>query len=271
MPRHPDYRALDAAQIERFIEDGFVRVDDAFPRELAEQARAIMWRDLPCDPNDPATWTKPVIRLAGYGGGPFEKAVNTPVLLNAFDQLVGQGRWHPRDGLGSFPIRFPHPDDPGDVGWHVDLSFPGEGCDPDERSDFSAWRVNVTSRGRALLMLFLFSDVGPEDAPTRIRVGSHLDMARYLAPAGEAGRSHMDLEQMGAQRPQSLATGKAGTVYLCHPFLVHAAQKHRGSTPRFLAQPPLMPKEPFRLQRDDGDYSPVEIAIRRALTETERT
>jgi hypothetical protein len=36
-------------------------------------------------------------------------------------------------------------------------------------------------------MLFLFADVDREDAPTRIRVGSHLDMARYLAPAGEAG------------------------------------------------------------------------------------
>ncbi len=29
-------------------------------------------------------------------------------------------------------------------------------------------------------MLFLFSDVTETDAPTRIRVGSHLDMARIL-------------------------------------------------------------------------------------------
>ena len=54
-------------------------------------------------------------------------------------------------------------------------------------------------------------------------------------------------------------------MYLCHPFLVHAAQKHRGTRPRFMAQPPLDPAEPFRLHRDDGDYSPVEIAIRQAL------
>ena len=32
-------------------------------------------------------------------------------LERVFDQLVGPGRWHPRDGLGTFPIRFPHPDD----------------------------------------------------------------------------------------------------------------------------------------------------------------
>jgi hypothetical protein len=206
-----------------------------------------------------------VIRLPGYGQEPFRKAVNTPILHAAFDQIVGKGRWLPRDGLGIFPVRFPHHDDPGDAGWHVDVSFPGEDCDPNEQRDFSAWRVNVTSRGRALLMLF--SDVGEEDAPTRIRVGSHFDMARFLAPAGEAGLSRLVLDQMDAERPQALATGEAGTVYLCHPFLVHAAQIHRGSVPRFLAQPPLARAEPFRLHRKDGDYSPVEIAIRQALRE----
>src|ERR671924_383472 len=135
MTDHERARSLSDAQIAQFIEHGFVRIDDAFPCELAEEARAILWRDLPC-------------------------------------------REH----------------DPGDAGWHVDLSFPGEDCDPDEQQDFSAWRVNVISRGRALLMLFLFSDVGTQDAPTRIRVGSHMDMARFLEPAGEAGMSHMMLD-----------------------------------------------------------------------------
>jgi hypothetical protein len=262
---HASSRALSDAQIQDFIRDGFVRIDNAFPRELAEEARAIMWRDLPGDPADPATWTQPVVRLPGYGQAPFRAAANSPVLRTAFDQLVGEGRWIPRLGLGTFPVRFPHPDDPGDAGWHVDLSFAGDDCDSREQRDFSSWRVNITSRGRALLMLFLFSDVGTDDAPTRIRVGSHADMARLLAPAGDAGLAHMDLDRIGADRPQALATGEAGTVYLCHPFLVHAAQKHRGVTPRFMAQPPLDPAEPFRLHREDGSYSPVEIAIRRAL------
>jgi hypothetical protein len=264
---HQLARALSGAQIEQFIRDGFVRVDHAFPRELADQARAIMWRDLACDPDDPKTWTRPVIRLPGYGQEPFRKAVNRPRLHAAFDQIVGVGRWLPRDGLGTFPVRFPHPDDPGDAGWHVDVSFAGPLSDPNERHDFSSWRVNVTSRGRALLMLFLFSDVGEDDAPTRIKVGSHRDIARALAPAGEAGLSHGELGQVSAalERPLALATGDAGTVYLCHPFLVHAAQMHRGAVARFLAQPPLHPAEPLRLHREDGAYSPVEIAIRRAL------
>jgi hypothetical protein len=256
-------RALSDAQVEQFIRDGFVRIDEAFPRELAEEARTFMWRDLSCDLQDRATWTRPVIRLPGYGEEPFRKAANTPLLHAAFDQLVGRGRWFPRNGLGTFPVRFPHPDDPGDTGWHIDVSF---GL---ENPDFMKWRANICSKGRARLMLFLFSDVGKLDAPTRIRVGSHYDVARRLAPFGEAGLSLGDLAATGfresAHLPEVLATGDAGTVYLCHPFLVHAAQRHRGSTPRFVAQPPLSPTEPYQLHREDGAYSPVEIAIRRAL------
>jgi hypothetical protein len=259
--------ARESVRAQQFIRDGFVRIDGAFPRELADEGRAMLWRDIGCNPHDRKTWTQPVIRLGYYGQEPFRKAANTPTLHAAFDQLVGKGRWRLRSDLGSFPVRFPSPHDPGDAGWHVDVSFPGESDDPNEKSNFSSWRVNVTSRGRALLMLFLFSDVGELDAPTRIRVGSHRDIARFLAPAGEAGMSHLVLDRMAADRPEALAVGEAGTVYLCHPFLVHAAQRHYGSTPRFMAQPPLHPAEPFRLDRKDGAYSPVEIAIRRALQE----
>ena len=112
---HEPARALNDAQIKQFIQDGFVRVDHAFSGELAEQGRAILWRDLPCDPHDPSTWTRPVIRLGYYGDDPFKRAVNSPVLHTAFDQLVGKARWQPRRDLGTFPVRFPSPDDPGDA------------------------------------------------------------------------------------------------------------------------------------------------------------
>lgn len=132
------------------------------------------------------------------------------------------------------------------------------------------WRADVQSKGRALLMLFLFSDVGAMDAPARIRIGSHIDIARQLAPAGEAGLTIRELASDGfagsAHRQEELATGPAGTVYLCHPFVVHSAQKHYGTNPRFMAQPPLLPREPISLERPDNSYSPVEEAILRALS-----
>ena len=83
--------ALSAAEITSFIRDGFVRLDHAFSKQTAEEARAILWRATGCDPDDPSTWTR--IRLDQFGQAPFREAANTPVLH--FDQLVGQGRWLP--------------------------------------------------------------------------------------------------------------------------------------------------------------------------------
>jgi hypothetical protein len=254
-------RGLEPAQIEQFIADGFVRVDHAFPGGLADAIRAILWKEMGCDPDDPTTWTQPVIRLGMFSQPPFVEAANTIRLHAAFDQLVGPGRWHRPSAMGTFPVRFPSPDDPGDAGWHIDVSY---GTDA---PDFLDWRANIHSKGRALLMLFLFSDVSERDAPTRIRVGSHADIARQLAPAGPEGMTLRELAADGfatsAHRPVVSATGEAGTVYLCHPFLVHAAQPHRGERPRFLAQPPLLPADPDN--RAHGILNPVEQATAQAL------
>lgn len=254
---------LSDAQVASFVTDGFVRIDNAFPAELAGECRAILWKDTGVNPDDPSTWTRPVIRLGMYSQPPFRAAANTPLLHLAYDQLAGKGRWVAPQALGTFPVRFPLPDAPGDDGWHVDVSF---GFD---NSDFMEWRANVNSKGRHLLMLFLFSEVGEDDAPTRIRVGSHLDIARLLAPAGGPGLTLREMAATdyghSADRPVAHATGSPGTVYLCHPFLVHAAQPHRGTNVKFMAQPPLLPAEPLHLEREDGGYSPVEIAIRNAI------
>lgn len=253
-------------QVEGFIRNGFLRIDGAFSFETATEAREILWKDCGCDPLDRSTWTKPVIRLWDYPQQPFREAANTPILHRAFDAIVGKGQWIPRESLGTFPIRFPHADDPGDTGWHVDASFPPE----PPTDNYLEWRVNINSKGRALLMLFLFSDVGECDAPTRIRIGSHIEVARILAPAGEQGMSMIEISQAAASATEKseevLATGKAGTVYLCHPFLLHGAQPHRGETPRFMAQPPLFPRGRLELSRADGEYSAVERAIRVALS-----
>ena len=134
-------QSLSDAQISNFIEHGFVRLDDAFPPELAVHARSILWRAMALSPDDPAGWTRPVIRLGGFSDPPFVAAANTPRLHAAYDALVGKGRWVSPTGLGTFPIRFPSTEDPGDTGWHVDMSF------GTENADFMQWRVNIVSRG----------------------------------------------------------------------------------------------------------------------------
>lgn len=254
---NPGLEGLSEAEIASFVNQGFVRLDGAFPRALADEGRNVLWRAAGLSPDRPEMWTQPVVRLSGVTAPCLVAAATTPRLCGAYDALVGAGRWAVPAVLGTFPVRFPSAEPPGDDGWHIDVSF---GL---EAPDFMDWRVNVASRGRALLMLLLFSDVGPDDAPTRIRIGSHRHIARALAPHGKEGRSLRDLAADGfastAGCDEALAVGEAGTAYLCHPFLVHAAQAHRGRVPRFMAQPPLLPVG------DLDPECPVQVTIREAL------
>ena len=257
MPSEPI--GLTPRQVQSFIDDGFVRIENAFSADLAQQCQDELWAEIGLSPDRPEAWTRPVVRVASKASPPFVEAANTPVLHKAYDQLAGEGRWLAPKGLGTFPIRFPSLESAGDDGWHVDMSF------GDDNPDFMEWRANVKSSGRALLMLFLLSDVGPDDAPTRIRKGSHAVIARELLPHGEAGATLRQLSAKGYASTEdcgvAFATGAAGTVYLCHPFLVHAAQPHRGQRPRFMAQPPLLPRGEFDPALPP---SPVQVAIRRA-------
>lgn len=255
---------LSASAIEQFIQDGFVCIENAFSSATAAAARDILWKDLPFNKADPHTWTAPVVRLGMYTQSPFIDSVNSSALHDIFDQLVGKDKWVPCKSVGTFPVRFPTHEQPNDTGKHVDVSFPG--TDP---SNYFEWRANVKSKGRALLMLVLYSNVSAADAPTIVYKGSHGDIARLLARYGDEGLSFMEIANRIhtlPQREEALATGKAGTIYLCHPFLVHSAQPHKGSEPKFMAQPPLLLKNELIITDTTSGYAPVEEAIRQALS-----
>lgn len=254
---------LNKKEIEQFVLNGFVRIENAFSKEIANAVLDILWNDLPCDRHNPSTWTEPVIRLGMYTQQPFIESLNGKKMHLIFDQLIGEDRWIPCRNVGTFPVRFPSVQQPNDIGKHVDASFPG-----DDPSNYFEWRVNVRSKGRALLMLVLYSDVSEKDAPTVIYESSHIDVAKLLAKEGDSGLSFMELASKLndlPKRKEVYATGKAGTVYLCHPFIVHSAQPHNGTNPRFMAQPPLLLRGELSISDATNGYTPVERAIRLAL------
>ena len=219
---------LSDEQVAAYHRDGFVRLESAFPASVAARCVDAMWAELEEERDDPSTWTRPVVRLWGHTDPAFVEAATSPRWVDAIRQVAPDGDPTPWMG-GTCAIRFPIEGDPGDGGWHIDASYAGEG----------GWWVNVHSRDRALLMLVLYTEVGEDDAPTLIRVGSHVDMPAVLAPFGDEGVFGMEvpIPEVALQRPIALATGGPGDVYLCHPFLVHASQANRGKTVRFLSQP----------------------------------
>ena len=259
--------------IERFVEEGYLHYPSAIPPGLITECREWMVKEANIDMENPSSWTEPVIRIGGSREKMFWHVMNQPGLYDAFNALVGEGRWkYPVQGTGSFPIRFPSIEDPGDADWHIDGSFMvGDDI-----------HVTLDSKERSLLMLILFSDVTELDAPTRIRRGSHLLVPKYLPRDCSSVSFRNVVTQMSELEtlPIDLATGNAGDVYLCHPFLVHAASfPHRGTSPRFISQAGVAHELPypdapydglitngrFSLERLDGSYSPVERAIRLGL------
>jgi hypothetical protein len=257
---------LSQAEIGGFICDGYAVVRGAVPDAVLRACRDVIWTELAqrgVARDDPATWTDPVMRIDCPEGGPFAEAGTTAPVWEACDQLIGAGRWWQRRGVGgTIPVRFPGEADPGDAGWHIESSFQAGG----------QWRVNLASRGRGLLALYLFTDVTEADAPTRLRPGSHLDVPPILAAAGDDGMDWGPAAQQAARasehRPTVCATGRAGDVFLCHPFLVHAASwPHRGRTPKMMAQPGVALPTQFPLS---SPPSPVETAILNGLTPAAR-
>jgi hypothetical protein len=220
-----------------FDERGFVRLPSAFPRAVAEACCRMAHEQLGIATEPP--WPEPVVR-GPIAGPPVAEAATSTRLVGLVDTLLDGRPWQPRRDLGNLVVRLPAAGlvdpgvDPGDTGWHVDASFPGD--DPD---DYLRWRVNHRSRGRALTLLVLLSDVGPDDAPTHLLDGSHRDLATALAPFGEDGVAIVDAPYPSPDgRTITEATGAAGDVYICHPLLVHRATwPNRGRRPRVLAQP----------------------------------
>jgi hypothetical protein len=245
---------LTRSQIEAFARDGFVRLSEAIPRAVALACEELALSQLGVSAGGP--WAQPVFRGLVFGEAVTE-AATSPRLVAAVGQLLDGEAWQPRPNLGLFVARTPCAADPGDTGWHIDASFQG----PDTANLYD-WYVNHRSRDRGLLLLCLLSDVTEADAPTRIAVGSHLEVPALLEPFGDDGVLGLQAPLPAVGERVALATGRAGDVYLCHPFLVHAATwPHQGTRPRVIAQPPITIDGPLRLDRPAGGRSVVASAV----------
>jgi hypothetical protein len=251
--------------LDAFVRDGYVAVRGAVDAGTVAACREQIWAAMErggVRRDDPGSWPPLVEGLSGLPGEPFVAAYLAPPLTAAYDELIGPGRWQrsvrPADFGETVVVRFPAEDERANAGYHIEGSYRG----PDGQV---GW-VNIRSRARGLLALFLFTDARRDDAPTRLLCGSHLAVPQFLAPYGEAG-TDSDAEFW---RPSTLcltaahATGKAGDVFLCHPFLVHTATwPHRGAGPRMIAQPAVNAPDGFVL--DGSDTSPVARAIMKGL------
>ncbi|WP_194891543.1 phytanoyl-CoA dioxygenase family protein [Catenulispora pinisilvae] len=241
--------------VEGFIKDGYVVVRGAFDQATAAHCRELIWAELHgrgIGEDQPTAWPAHS-HIDSLDGEPFTAAAGAPALTTAYDELIGAGRWTRGIDAGrAVSVRFPSPER-ANSGYHIEGSYGAAG---------GPYRCNVRSRGRGLLALLLFGDVGPQDAPTRLVSGSHLYVPEFLAPYGEDGTVSDGCYWRPSVlcRPVVHATGQAGDVFLCHPFIVHTATwPHTGTAPRMIAQPAVHVRDGFAI--DGSDSAPVARAI----------
>jgi ectoine hydroxylase-related dioxygenase (phytanoyl-CoA dioxygenase family) len=287
-------KVLSDAQVEQFIEEGYTRLEEAFPRQQALAAQSFLWERLAergVRRDDPSTWTEPMVRINETYDDPVFQACVTPRLVAAIEDLVGPGRYaeaEQKTRWGWWPVNF-------SLGSHEPWNVPTTGW----HWDGSHFRHFVDSPDQGLLLLCLFSEVRSHGGATTVATGSHKIVTKFLAryPEGlehrqairECIRSHPWLTSLTGQSTTPIedriqyfmdtpytdedgntlrvveATGSPGDIILCHPFLFHSSAPNHSGIPRFMCNRTTPLTERMQTQRDDGNYSPLEMSLRKVL------
>lgn len=169
------YKVFTDEQIEHFIEHGWVKLEEAFPRENALIAQDYIWGQLSLRgvlKDDPSTWTQTLVHIKeNYSNENFEKC-NSQRFQDAIEDLVGEGRWAYKDYRvmwGWWPVNFPQKtNEPWTVpyeGWHFDGQH---------------FRHYVNSWEQGLLCIPIFSEINHQGGATLIAEGTHHIVAKML-------------------------------------------------------------------------------------------
>ncbi len=289
------YKVLTNAQVEHFMERGWVKLEQAFAMEDALAGQDFVWRQLSLrniKKDDPSTWTTPLVHIQeNYASEEFDRC-NSQRFKDAIEDLVGMDRWALKGFTvmwGWWPVNFSEGAEvPWDVpldGWHYDGQH---------------FRHFINSRDQGLLCIPLFSEIKPFGGGTLVAEGSHHIVARMLNENPQGLELHEAIQKAveaspwlaeltgaapasGDNRIEKFmntvyrdpagfdlrvveTTGKPGDVMLCHPFVFHARSQNHLRIPRFMCNRTTPLSEPMNLQRDnEADYSPLELSIKRSL------
>jgi ectoine hydroxylase-related dioxygenase (phytanoyl-CoA dioxygenase family) len=246
---------LSTTDIEHFIRHGFVVVPGAIDRAFcAERVRA-GWERTGYDPLNSATWSRDRLHLSGKQSWPVAEVA--PRAWEAICQLCGGAeRIENPTWSDAFIINFRIAADqpwsnpgPATPGWHKDGDF---------------FQHFLDSPEQALLTIVIWQDVASRGGATFIAADSVPPVARYLAahPEGVHPCRFPMRSLVDECHDFREAEGRAGDVYLLHPYLLHASSPNLSGIARFITNPPVHFREPMRFA---PPASPVELAICRGL------
>lgn len=254
------YRVLTEDQAEQFLNQGFVKIEGCFEKVPIQDWIDLAFERLAYDPDNPATWEEPRVHLPSMNE--MDVADFAPKAWGAICDVMGGEeriktpiRW--RDGfIVNFKLGADEPWEPPSPqvkGWHKDGDW---------------FRHFLDSPEQGLLTVVLWDDVLPQSGGTFIATDSIGPIARYLVnyPEGLTPKEGAFGTLIDQCSHFAEATGKAGDVFLLHPYMLHSASKNPSGRARFITNPAVSFKEPMNFNRETPeDYCLVEKAVLRAL------
>ncbi|KAI0712682.1 hypothetical protein C8Q76DRAFT_735544 [Earliella scabrosa] len=198
-----------AAEVDFFLEHGYLVVKHAFSPDKAAEFTKDMWVRLGMDPDDPATWDHERVHMPVLNREPV--ATFAPKVWEIMKELLGgEDRIDAAKSMwgDSFIVNFGPP------------SSPPASSPPSPRARAEAldnWHVDgdffvhyLDSPEQALLVTPLFSDIAPGGGATWIAPRALDRVARYLARHPEGVRA-LAVEGEGGVRLPAFVPCKAGT------------------------------------------------------------
>ncbi|KAH8115114.1 hypothetical protein DFH11DRAFT_146876 [Phellopilus nigrolimitatus] len=262
------YEVMTPELRQQFLEKGWVRIETAVPAENIKRFSDDVWVRLGYDPNDKSTWEKEKIHMPRHReivtrdfapkgwtaiceilGG--EERIDRTLFESCGDSLIcnlGTPEWEKKESV-----------DPRLLGnWHID----------------GDWFTHFLDSGeQGLTVIVLYNDIVPRAGGTFIAPDGVKNVVKWLYDHPE-GADSFPVDETGARTVCDInhceefveLTGKAGDMFICHPFMPHSASKNYLRLPRFITNPPVTLKEPLNFARENArDYSLTELVVLRAL------
>jgi hypothetical protein len=219
--------------------------------------------------DQPGTWTGGWHGLRRYGADPAFRAIATPRLRSAIDQILGEGNWQVPARWNMFLVSPPQREEPASAwsvpssGWHAD-GYPG--------------------MSSGINLLVFYGAVAPRGGGTLLVEGSHRLIARMMAgrsprslaptwgglwsPSGPLAREPFMTRLLGSRPrrgPRGLAlmrrhtgsggeplrvveaTGEPGDVVIWHDWMLHVRPAHHEGAPRMMSNKGIRPIRPAGL------------------------
>ncbi|KAI1341044.1 hypothetical protein F5Y15DRAFT_414167 [Xylariaceae sp. FL0016] len=270
--------ALTEEQKQHFIEKGWVKIEGAFTAEQAAPLMANIDKRLGVDLEDKSTWKQWRTNLKPTQW--VQASEFAPKAWAAICELSGgQERLEPEGCFWS-------------DGFIVNLGDAAYEGRPTPFEDLDVFHVDgqffvhyLDSTDQAILTVPLWTDVEAGGGPTALCPGTVGTVAKWLfdhpegcnpdmVPRsdprfGDTYGTHFGWanEVARANGIFDAATGKAGDVFLLHPFLIHSTTRNERRVFRAITNSKTSLREPYRLYRADGNYSILEQSIRKGLAD----